>query len=61
MPVTGFDPALAAVATVGGDVSMTIFRVAKPSLPVAGRVSTAALPTASWILPPLSTKAAVEV
>ena len=46
--------------TVGAVVSITISCVARPSVPVAGNVSTAALPARSLIVPPPSASAAVE-
>ncbi len=40
--------------TFRGVVSITICAFARPSAPVAGSVSVAALPAKSWIVPPLS-------
>jgi hypothetical protein len=48
------------LVTVGGDVSITMFWVAKPSRRVVGRVNAATLPALSTILPPLSVSAAIE-
>ena len=43
-----------------GTVLTTMFFVARPSVPVAGSVSTAALPDESRMLPPANASAAVE-
>ena len=49
------------LVTVGGVPSMTMSFAASPSEPVVGNVNTPASPDPSWMLPPLSTSAVVEV